>query len=74
MLVEITTRKTKPTLYLYPVLSMDAATNRRNDRKKVFYVIIAAALLYNLILLFASKETDPLDKSENERTTTTLYE
>jgi hypothetical protein len=54
---------------------MDASTNRRNDRSTAFYLIIAAALLYNLILLFASKEkAQTLAKSENERTTTIRYE
>lgn len=53
---------------------MDATTNRKNDKSRMFYLIIAAALLYNLVLLFASKETKPIATSENKPTTTTLYE
>ena len=54
---------------------MPAPAKRRTEKQTVFYLIIAAALLYNLILLFASKEkTNPNHATENEYTTTTLTE
>lgn len=54
---------------------MRAAAKRTTEKPTVFYLIIAAALLYNLFLLFASKETPrPQTNSENELTASTLSE
>jgi hypothetical protein len=52
--------------------AMRAPAKRKGEKSGVFYLIIAAALLYNLFLLFASKEHHPNSTSENEFTTSTL--
>jgi|GEM_PF-4881811 len=52
---------------------MPASAKRKAEKRRVFYLIIAAAMLYNLILLFGSKdENRPKHSSENEFTTSTL--